>query len=169
MIKVYDGLVSPDYIEHINSFVQNSYFKIGNQDGDMLDTATHRYIYSEYSEHDLKLSGFIDAIQGTEVGDLYNRSKWVRTVTNLSTPSDSNFLHTHFGCKVILYYVNNLWETNWGGETVFYNAAKTEVIKAVNVVPGRIVVFDGNILHSIRPQQPIAPHYRFSMGISIKE
>lgn len=169
MIKVYDELVTPDYIERINSFVQKSFFRIGNQDGDALGSANHNYVYSEYSEKNLEDSGFVDAIQGTEVGDLYNRSQWVRTVTNLSTPSDANFLHTHFGCKVILYYVNPVWETNWGGETVFYNNAKTEVIKAVNVVPGRIAVFNGDILHSIRPQQTTAPHYRFTMGISIKE
>lgn len=167
MIKVYDNLVPPSYREEIYSYIQNSLFRIGNQDGSALETTPHQYMYSEYSEQDLINSKFIEAVQGTEVGELFSTHKFARSLINLSVPSDSNFLHTHHNCIVVLYYANVNWHADWAGETVFYNNHKTELTEAVNVKPGRVVVFDGSLHHSVRPQAPIAPHYRFTLAVTL--
>jgi len=167
MIKIYDDLVAPSYREQIYGYVQDSFFKIGNQDGSVIETSPHQYMYSEYSGEDLINSKFFEAVQGTEVGELLNTHKIARVLVNLSVPSDSNFLHTHHDCTVVLYYVNTRWDADWAGETVFYNDSKTEVTQAVNIKPGRVVVFDGNMHHSVRPQSHIAPHYRFTLAISL--
>jgi Rps23 Pro-64 3,4-dihydroxylase Tpa1-like proline 4-hydroxylase len=167
MIKVYDDLVPPSYRETIYSYVQGSLFRIGWQDGSAIETSNHRYIHSAYSKEDLINSSFIEAIKGTEVGALFDTHEHHKTVVNLSVPSDANFLHTHHDCIVVLYYVNTNWHVDWAGETVFYNDSKTEVTKAINVKPGRIVVFDGSLHHSVRPQAPIAPHYRFTLATTL--
>lgn len=167
MIKIYDDLVSPSYRELIYSYVQNSLFKIGNQDGTAFETMPHQYLCSDYSKQDLINSKFIEAVKGTEVGELFNTHEIARCLVNLSVPSDSNFLHTHHGCIAVLYYVNLNWRADWAGETVFYNDSKTEVTQAINVKPGRVVVFDGGLHHSVRPQAPIAPHYRFTLATTL--
>jgi Rps23 Pro-64 3,4-dihydroxylase Tpa1-like proline 4-hydroxylase len=169
MIKVYDDLVAPSYREAIYSYVQNSMFRIGNQDGSALETMPHQYMYSEYSPEDLVNSKFVEAVQGTEVGELLKTHEFARALVNLSVPSDSNFLHAHHDCIVVLYYANVNWHADWAGETVFYNDSKTEVTKAVNVKPGRVVVFDGSLHHSVRPQAPIAPHYRFTLATTLRK
>ena len=50
-----------------------------------------------------------------------------------------------------MYYVNPDWETNWGGETVFYNDAQTDILKSVMPKPGRFVVFNASIPHRSSP------------------
>lgn len=167
MIKIYDDLVAPSYREAVYGYIQSSLFRIGNQDGSAFETMPHQYLYSEYSEQDLVNSKFIDAVKDTEVSELFNTHRFARCLVNLSVPSDSNFLHTHHDCVVVLYYANLNWHADWAGETVFYNDSKTDVVQAVNVKPGRVVVFDGSLHHSVRPQASIAPHYRFTLATTL--
>lgn len=169
MIKVLDNLISAAQLALLYQFCRGSYFKIGYEDTDAIENANHKYLVSPWSEEDLINSGFIDAVKGSEVGDLINSKQIYKVFLNLSTPGDVNFLHTHFGKTVVLAYVNLTWQADFGGETVFYNDDKTEVIKAVNVKPGRIVVFDGGINHSIRPQVHTAPHYRMTLAIVLED
>ena len=145
MIKVYDDLIAPSYREVIYGYIQRSLFRIGNQDGSSFETMPHQYLYSEYAEQDLIDSKFIEAVQGTEVGELFDTHPFARSLVNLSVPSDSNFLHTHHDCIVVLYYANLNWTPDWAGETIFYDDAKADVTKAINVKPGRVVVFDGGL------------------------
>jgi hypothetical protein len=49
----------------------------------------------------------------------------------------------------VLYHANYEWDTNWGGENLFYNDIVTDISKAVLYVPGRLVVFDSRIPHSV--------------------
>lgn len=55
----------------------------------------------------------------------------------------------------ILYYPillnhdpsNYFWDIHWGGETLFYNDKKDEIIKSVLPKPNRLVIFPGSIPH----------------------
>tara|TARA_B000000609_G_scaffold152870_1_gene140770 strand:- start:1226 stop:1765 length:540 start_codon:yes stop_codon:yes gene_type:complete len=58
--------------------------------------------------------------------------------------------------RTIIFYTNDQWHRDWGGETVFYEG--DEIFKSVLPRPGRIVSFDGRIPHSGRP--PVTPAHR---------
>ena len=45
-----------------------------------------------------------------------------------------------------LYFANPEWQDDWQGETVFYDRAG-EPFHAVAPKPGRVLVFDGGIVH----------------------
>ena len=64
----------------------------------------------------------------------------------------------------ILYYANKKWDTNYGGETLFYDE-NLEIIAAVKPKPGRFVVFDSKIFHSARPPQSGCPYNRYTIAI----
>ena len=89
-----------------------------------------------------------------------------RTYVNLGIHSDVNQIHTDnsIECKTLLYYANKVWDRHWGGQTVFlddYGASK----KLVDIVPGRIVIFDGRIPHTVMPMNIRAtPSYRFTVA-----
>jgi len=87
---------------------------------------------------------------------------------NLSTPTDCHWAHTHKDHTVLLYYVNKHWKHDWAGETMFFNDDLSEVAYASVYKPGRIIVFDGEIPHSVRPQSSIAPNYRFTLSLFFK-
>lgn len=49
------------------------------------------------------------------------------------------------GAFSTLYYANDVWESDWHGETVFCQAG--EPIVSISVYPGRLVLFDSRIQH----------------------
>ncbi len=55
------------------------------------------------------------------------------------------------GWYTVLVYLNPDWSIHDGGETVFYNAQRTEIILAVLPKPGRVLFFDARHPHWGRP------------------
>ena len=55
----------------------------------------------------------------------------------------------HPGLTIIVF-CNEYWPTSWGGELVFYDDTKENIIKAVLPKSRRVVVFDGRIPHAAR-------------------
>jgi SM-20-related protein len=49
-----------------------------------------------------------------------------------------------------IYYPNEEWHPDWGGETVFFNKDQTDIIGAVYPKPNRLLMFNGNIPHVAR-------------------
>jgi hypothetical protein len=80
--------------------------------------------------------------------------------------SYGDMLFTHTDCKpdqkdlTALWYIAPDWDVEWGGETVFFNSAK-DAEAVVSPKPGRLVIFDGSILHAGRPpnRSCYAPRY----------
>ena len=94
---------------------------------------------------------------------------YTRAYVNLGIHGDVNQMHTD--CRKIvksitlLYYANRHWEYNWGGHTMFYDV-DGNVKKTVEVKPGRIVIFDGSIPHTVMPMNiRSSPVYRFTIAL----
>lgn len=62
--------------------------------------------------------------------------------------------------KTVLFYLNDEWNPNWGGETVFYDE-NFDIIKSILPKPGRCIIFDGRIPHSARPPVSRFRHNRY--------
>ena len=91
-----------------------------------------------------------------------------RAYTNVASYGDMLFTHTD--CLpdqhdlTALWYLCERWDIEWGGETLFFDAAD-DVACAVIPKPGRLVVFDGAIKHVGRPPNRIcySPRYTFAI------
>lgn len=66
----------------------------------------------------------------------------------------------------VVMFCNDHWATCWGGELVFYDHQKENIIKAVLPKPGRIVIFNGHVPHSAR--SPSADCERLRMTLAFK-
>jgi SM-20-related protein len=86
-------------------------------------------------------------------------------MVNLSKPADPNFTHCHPKQVVCLYYANLNWHPNFAGETLFYTEDQKEIRYGSTYTPNRLVIFDGEIPHTIRAQNITGPNYRFSISI----
>jgi hypothetical protein len=165
-IHIEDNPFGTSFHEHIYEYVQNSFYRIGSQDGPApLDTRNYVYIHSDYNEADINSLGILDKLKETEIFSPYKDLELTRCTVNLSTPSDTHFAHTHLNQISLLYYVNLRWKPEWAGETMFYNENIDEIVFSSMYKPARLIVFDGDIPHSIRPQSISAPHYRFSLAM----
>lgn len=164
-IRIYDNVFDMEYRNTLYSFVQSSMFRIGWADGTIVENKKYQFLHSFYSNEDLSRIKLLENLEKTHVSQELVGYNFSKCVVNLSTPSDVNFVHVHPEDKIILYYVNLEWHDGWHGETLFYDESGKEVVFANAYTPGRIIVFDAKIPHTIRPQSHIAAFFRFTLAL----
>lgn len=93
-----------------------------------------------------------------------------RAYTNVAGYGDMLFTHVDclpgLGELTALWYLCDRWDLEWGGETMFFDA-QGDAVCAVTPRPGRLVVFDGDIVHVGRPPNRICyvPRYTFAIKL----
>lgn len=90
----------------------------------------------------------------------------VRSYANRHTFGTEGYIHTdteRIEDQTCVVYMDEYWDANWGGETAFYNAEATEIIKAVIPKYGRTAVFAGNIPHCARGVTRVCPKVRTTL------
>jgi SM-20-related protein len=87
----------------------------------------------------------------------------VRVYANGHTYGCDGHVHTDSdrpGHFTALYYAHPNWEANWGGETMFFDAARSDAVRSAFPRPGRLVFFNGNIPHVARSPSRDCPALR---------
>lgn len=69
-----------------------------------------------------------------------------RAYINHSVYGDAYYMHRDLSAVTVLYYANLFWETDWGGETIYFDDDNDAQV-VVSPRPGRLVVSRGAILH----------------------
>lgn len=168
-IAIYDDLFTLDFRSAAFQFATRSFFQIGWEDSLEEKKRGHVYLHAFYSPEDVARLGILEAIAASEAAHELRGYVVEKVILNLSTPADSNFVHTHPEDKVLLYYVNLDWQDGWHGETLFFSENTKEVCYASPYTPGRLIAFDARVPHTIRPQSHIAVKFRFTLAIVLKK
>jgi len=91
---------------------------------------------------------------------------------NLCTASDIYTYHTDTytdGIITGLYYMNLEWSPTWEGETHFSDQNMNDIMFSSAFIPGRLVIFDGNIPHKSSQPAPLAEFYRFVFTVKFSK
>lgn len=64
----------------------------------------------------------------------------------------------------MIVFCNEHWPTSWGGELVFYDDSKENIIKSVLPKSRRVVVFDGRIPHAARSPSLTCDQVRMTLA-----
>jgi hypothetical protein len=144
-----DGLFRPDFINLFDHFLKGLAFSLADYDAENSRHVLHwihEFSLTEVMTHSL-LSFVYSQIKGTaEKLCPASEMRLERVHCNTSLYGDLQFPHYDLTPGVTwLYYSNPVWESNWMGETIFYDFQ--EPIYAVFPKPGRVVVFAADILH----------------------
>lgn len=95
-----------------------------------------------------------------------------RSYVNVAHYGDMLFTHTDClpgaGELTALWYVCDRWDHEWGGETVFFDDAK-DVRAAVSPRPGRLAIFDGDLLHAGRPPNRNCYVPRYTLALKLEQ
>lgn len=91
-----------------------------------------------------------------------------RVIVNAYNHGDSSWLHRDGNCWTAIAYLNEHWDMNWGGETIFVEDGG-DIIMSVFPTPGRVVLFDGKVLHGPRPVSREAPLPRLGVTFQCSE
>lgn len=160
-IRYFDDMVDLATQQHFATFCQNSQYRLDGLSRDNWETQK-RYIVSYFSEEELDSSRLFHVSKIQNLLDTHApNKKRVRQWVIFSDLSTKVYMHYDGGFKVdgsmsFLYYVNNNWDPEWGGETLFANdKGEPEVI--IPYTPGRIVLFDSKIPHRSTFVSPDSP------------
>jgi SM-20-related protein len=66
-----------------------------------------------------------------------------------------------------LWFLCESWDTEWGGETLFYDDAGDAQV-AVTPKPGRLLLFDGAVRHAGKPPNRNCPVGRYTFAIKLR-
>ncbi len=169
-IKVIDDVFSLHQRLFFYDAFRNSKYQIGWEDTGGIETLHLKNLFAQYNQVDLERLNFIPTIQANPyTSHLFEKYCISKVVVNLSFANNTYYNHTHDEDMVLLYYGNLNWSSEWAGETLFYDEQCKEVEKAFAYTPGRLIIFDGKIPHTIRSQSASAPQFRFTMGIFWKK
>ncbi|MCK6548788.1 2OG-Fe(II) oxygenase [Myxococcota bacterium] len=83
-------------------------------------------------------------------------------------PNDTRFPHIDDSTgRVItaLYFVNSYWHRDWQGELVFYEM--DEPLYAILPKPGRVIIFEGTLVHRGGVPSPSCPEVRYALACKL--
>jgi SM-20-related protein len=66
-------------------------------------------------------------------------------------------------CFTAIYYPNERWSPNWGGETVLFNKEENDIIGCIYPKPNRLFIFPGTMSHVARGVSRTCPLLRISL------
>ena len=91
-----------------------------------------------------------------------------RAYVNHSVYGDAYHMHRDESSVTVLYYANLTWETDWGGETIYYDEDRDAQV-VVSPRPGRLVVARGAILHRGSVPSRDCPQARLTIAYKLRQ
>lgn len=165
-IFIYDDIIPYAYRNQFLHFLLHSSYHVGGKDNGDIDIKS-RHMHSTWTDEELNRSLFLQIPQLQPIlNEHLAGQKVAKTRVNLCSFSDYNNFHLdEFFGKTLLYYPLHEWDLRWGGLTLFGDDQLKRLEYAVDYVPGRICIFDGNIPHMVQAPTVMAPGYRYTFAI----
>jgi|10_taG_2_1085330.scaffolds.fasta_scaffold127452_2 hypothetical protein len=167
-ISVFDNIVPWHDMHHAFEYSAGSKFILGWADKMAIENEKYiENIHSTWVAGELNESRLMPYFnQCIEKTSWFPKVEPQKIIMNLVMTDDVHYLHSHQNQSVLLYYVNLEWQDGWHGETLFCDPNNLdEVVFTSLYKPGRILLFDGKIPHSIRPQSRKGPKYRMTLSL----
>ena len=169
-ISVFDGLLeAPQLVELHRVLLQAGYTR---SEIARPDTAEYRHWATEIPLARLPAMPFTaPTLAAVAVHAPAMAYRPYRSYVNVAHYGDILFSHVDCvegaGELTALWYVCEHWDHEWGGETVFFDQQR-DVRAAVSPRPGRLVVFDGDLLHAGRPPNRNCHAPRFTLAVKLE-
>ena len=167
-VDVHDGLISDERVNALFESVHQPVYKFGQKSN--AGDAFGFWIANISDETRNSVAPFRALWETVEREITQGSCDIERMYVNAYSYGDCPTVHVDHlqdGYFTVLYYANFEWDHNWSGETVFYNQAMNEIIRAVYPKPGRIVVFDSRIPHVAREPNRICPVVRYTIAMKL--
>lgn len=181
-VRVYDGILHEQHrntlSEYLNGTTDKAGWRFGWKSQAKNDTYSfwHRH-FAGYHKSEEQTDAFDCEPLVKEFPLIYEFWKYlearslkghrlIRCYANGYTYGCDGTLHTDTeqpNTFTTIYYPHYGWDPNWGGETVFFNYDKSDVIGCVYPKPNRMVTFDGRIPHVARGVSRTCPLLRVTL------
>ena len=120
-------------------------------DYDRDDTEFLKHLVHYFSEEDYQSDPFIAQLLA-RAGEFLNAHGIAtqgveRIYANFNLFGDFQLAHADGDVWTALMFVNARWNADWGGDFLLYEEGADPIALAIPPKPGRMVIFDGTILH----------------------
>jgi hypothetical protein len=137
--------------EFFISYAQNSFYKIGRKSGNGSTDKPGNFFSCNFTDEDDYNFGLNNTPEVKNIlGNAKRRCSWINsTITGSWYYSHVDWIDNGRDDKeyvTLLFNINRFWDTEHGGETLFYNIYGEKEI-AVDFIPGQIIVFDSRLAH----------------------
>lgn len=167
-IEIHDGLIPGDLVNALFDSIHQPVYKFGQKSNVGDDFGFWIANIDEETRSNVPpLRALWETVDGRITRGNYGIERMYVNAYSFGDCPTVHQDHAQEGNFTALYYANYEWNHNWSGETVFYNEAKDEIIRAVYPKPGRIAVFDGRIPHVAREPNRICPVIRYTIAIKL--
>lgn len=152
---VVDDIVDPDALAQLYRHFKTMPFSFNHADHRASNYALHfvHHLTRPVWEADLVVRRYLAIVAAVLHRDGLRHRRVDRVYVNATLFGDYNFHHRD-GCDwTALAFVNDTWQDHWGGELMLYRDADIDAPAiAIRPKPGRMVIFDGRMVH--RPGTP---------------
>ena len=169
-VFVFDGLVPADEITRYYTAISQAAFT--RTESARADSTEYRHWVCEMPLENLPRTSLWQATEGA-VAALRPTERYrpYRVYTNFASQGDLLLTHVDAppGSRELtaLWFLCDHWDREWGGETLFYDAAG-DARFAVSPKPGRLLLFDGAIRHAGKPPNRNCPIGRYTFAIKLR-
>jgi hypothetical protein len=178
-IHIFDNIFSPAERLHHIQISQDSDYRLGSNSNHLFRNQSDTFFLSLLYNDGEDLDGMFDCFGFLKSNNIFNVTKILknynlkRSWIIVSSPLTKYYWHVDvselgINSRTVLYHVNDRWDDEWGGETMFAND-NGECEYCVEYKPGRIVVFDGSLSHKPAVISPRAEEFRFMYVMQYKD
>jgi SM-20-related protein len=169
-VRIYDGLLSRQDILALTAMFDDAAFT-RTESARPETAAVRHWVLNIPLDTGTKLPVYapmLEAMRDIAGGTAY---RGYRCYCNHSSFGDMLFTHTD--CQpgsreyTALWYIAPEWDVEWGGETVLFNKDQDAEV-AVSPRPGRLLIFDGNILHAGRAPSRVCYAPRYTLAYKLE-
>jgi len=153
-ISIYDDLFTMAQRQEFYNYAKNCNFRLNATDNPTIEYQSDISLLSNLNTSDINQFGFFRCINDDNLDKIFSEYILESCLINLSTPADIYHIHSDVHLKkgiTLIYYINMNWNIEWAGETLFFDDSGSEIEYISPYKPGRLVLFDGQIPHMIRP------------------
>jgi hypothetical protein len=144
-----DHVVDPGAADELHAWFRRIGYHFA--DADREDTGFVRHLVHYFEEEEWAggtyVSLLVEAARSTLSTLELPFSKLERVYANFNLFGDQQFAHADGDCWTALVFINATWGEDWGGELMLYEGGPGSLAWAIPPRPGRMVVFDGTVLH----------------------
>jgi Rps23 Pro-64 3,4-dihydroxylase Tpa1-like proline 4-hydroxylase len=170
-IHVFDNIFSSAERLHHIQVAQGANYKLGSNSNHVFRNQSDTFFMSLLYNDDEDLDGMFECfgfLKSNKIDSVTNvlkdfdlKRSWILA----SSPLTKYYWHVDVSeigidSRTVLYHVNDKWDDEWGGETMFAND-DGQCEFCVEYKPGRIVIFDGSLAHKPGVISPRAEEFRF--------
>ena len=170
--KIFKNIFNHGKAEYVYNCAYAANYKIGWNDSVDLHAKQYPCLHSPIEEKDAHNLDILPQIQQlglqSQFEPIFKKMNITKAVINLTKPGDVHFIHSHRDTVVVLYYINLNWKDEFGGETIFYSN-DMDIIYTSKYEPRKLIIFDGEIPHCIKPQSILGPQFRFTLSLFLKK